>query len=131
MYRLDMLGGPLVRRITSASLIGAMLLTSCAPGAQAISLRPAPTLDKKDVLEFKDHGERVAITAVTLAGDSLSGVDWRYPTDARHTYAIADLSDVKVNRAQNAGAQLGSTVVVLGLLIALAVAVVGPKVGGN
>jgi len=128
---MDMNRRRISHRATSALLVSTIFLSSCAPGAQTIALTPTPTLDRKDVLEFKHHGEHVAITAVTFAGDSVSGVDWRYPTDPRHSYARADMSNVTVTRAQSAGGQAVGAVLGLGLLVGLAVVIVGHAVGGN
>ena len=112
-------------------MLAGVIMAGCSVGGHPIALVPQPALDDRDVLEFKDHGERVSIQSVKFAGDSVSGVNWRYPTEPRHSYALADISESKVNRASDAAAGMGQTVLGLGLLAAVLVLYVGPRIGGN
>ena len=100
-------------RTATAMFAVALLLTSCATSTHPIVLTTRPTLDKRVVLEFKDHGKKYSINNVTYAGDSLSGIDWRYPNDPRQTHAM--------------GSTLGALILVGGLTYLL----VSHAVGGN
>jgi len=104
----------------SAIVALALFLAACVNNPQPTSLSPRPELAERDVLQFEYQSKTVAIKSVQFTADSVSGVDWRYPTDPRMAFPVGALSNVKVIRA----GEVGGAKVLKGLFLGITGAVV-------
>ena len=118
------------RRISQTQLLCAML-AGCAAAARPVDLTARPSFDERDVLEFTVHGRHVSLQSVRVAHDSVSGIPWQYSTDPRASYAIADVSQVMVDRAEGATGGLGRSILGVGLIVGLLVVIANSAMSGH
>jgi len=116
-----------MRRALVLSLI--LMVAGCAP-SHPIDLAPKPTMDARDVLEFRYRGETITLESIRYTADSVTGIPWRQPTDPRVGYLLADVTQAKHFETGKSGdhaarailVSLGAGLLLLGYLISRALA---------
>ncbi len=104
-----------IRALVSGGLATLVLIAGCSSTSHPIELSARPAFDKRDVLEFRYHGSKVALRSVMFSADSVTGVDWRYPTDPRKAYATSEMSQPRVHRTTDAGSDGAGVLAIVGL----------------